>query len=170
MSVKEWAVEHFDRIVTSAGEGGSRVSETRELFISDFVRAIQSGDLLLPVRDLEEEARAAFDRFVEPERQRRKSSLRGTMEYIVDCLNDDTILGLDDPAFSMAFLVGDGRDKILRLWLDTDWELFIMARYRNAADVTASAASDDRLAQVILDALRSRGLTFTGDLAEGAKV
>lgn len=170
MSIRDWSVEHFDRIVSVAGEGGSKVSETRELFISDFVQAIQSGDLRLPVRDLEEEGRAAFERYVEPERQRRKTSLRATMEYIVDCLNDDTILGTNDPALDMAFLVGDGRDKILRLWLDSDWELFIMARYRNAADVTAAAAADDRLAQKILDALRGRGLKFTGDLVEGAKV
>lgn len=167
MNISEWSVEHFDRIITSAGDDGSKLSVTKDAFVSDFVQAIMSGDLQLPVRDLEDEARAAFQRYVEPVRQARKNSLRTTMEHLVDALNDDTILGLNDPALDMAFLVGDGRDKILRLWSADDWEQFIMARYRNAADVTTAAAADDRLARQIVDAMRQRQATHTGDLAAG---
>lgn len=166
MSTEEWMIHTYDSIVASAGTEGITVKEARELAAERYEAAIRSGEIERYELDLFAEGGGIFDRVVRPQRQSRKSSLNRDMETINAALNDETILGSDDPILHIAYPLGtaDGRDKVLTLWTREDWRAASMTRYRNAAEVTASAQIFDELSTRIVDRMLTSGVDTTGEL------
>lgn len=141
MSNDEWLIDTYEKIVTQSGAGGITVKDARDRVAQAYEVAIRSGELKQPEIDLYAEGLVCFDQAVRPRRKARTMSLHNDMQRIVEALSDETILGLDDPILHIAYPLGtrDGRDKILALWTSKDWSNAAITRYRNAAEVTASA-------------------------------
>ena len=161
---QQWFIDAYDKAVDDAGDEGSSVKETRETVADMYEKGVESGEFARLNDDIHDEGLALFDRYVRPRREQRKKHLQTDMEYIVDCINDETILGQDDPQLNVAYPLGDGRDKILRTWTAGDWRNSAMTRYRKAAEATASASIFDDLATRIAETMVIRGAIKTGDL------
>lgn len=173
MTHKEWFVEAYDRHVSESGNYGSAVEKSRDATAHAYADAVEAGEQERYAPDLVSEGRALFDQFVKPERDRRKSSMRRSMEYLLDALNDGTILGVDDPSLAMAFPLGDGRDKTLAHWTAEDWRAATTERFRNAAKVTEAASDFDEQAEKIVRFMQDRQAAtvaslFTAELGGGA--
>lgn len=161
---KVWFVEQFDAIVAAGGANGSVFEKSRDAVVHRYIDGLDSGEFDAYESDRVSETRGLFDRLVKPVRDHRKSSMRKSAEYLIDALNDATVLGNDDPALAQAFPLGNGRDKTLKFWTSDDWRAAATERYRNAAAVTEAARSFDALADLIAAALIRRGVNTTGDL------
>lgn len=164
MTDKSWFIEQFDAFVTSSNDDGAPLEKSRDAVAQAYVDGVESGELPRWQSELKDEGRALFDRLVKPVREQRKSSMRKDAEYLVDALNDATVLGESDPVLDQAFPLGDGRDKTLRYWTRDDWRAAATERYRNAAAVTEAARRFDEAAELIAQALASRGVNTTGAL------
>ncbi len=166
MNAEEWIEREYGRIVAEHGSEGVTVKEARDIAAQRYEAAIRSGEIEAAAPDLYTEGGQLFDRKIKPLRRRRTSTMQSNMETIRDALNDETILGDQDPILHLAYPLGaqDGRDKILALWTVEDWNAGSMTRYRNAAEVTAAAQIFDDLSTAIITAMRQRGATVTGDL------
>lgn len=167
MNPNDWMIHTFDRIIAEAGADGMALKESREQTAQAYEHAVRSGELDRPADDLYAEGLAVFDAAVKPRRKSRTTALHRDATIIIDALNDETILGRDDPILHVAYPLGtaDGRDKTLTRWTADDWSNAAITRYRNAAEVTASAQVFDEQAQTIAAALITRGVgATTGDL------
>lgn len=167
ISPDEWAMDEYDRLVAELADAdGLPLGEAAKEFQRRYIGALQHGKIQRPQADDWQDGVHLFNRVVKPGRDRRSKGLATEMEYIRDALNDDTILGRDDPRFQQAHRLGtaDGRDKILGLWSVDDWRNVAMIRYRNAAEATAAAAKFDQLQQEITAAMQRRGVAATWDL------
>ena len=166
MTLDGWMLATYDRIVAESGTEGITIKEAKELAAERYEHAIRSGEIKRDELDLFAEGGSIFDRVVRPQRQARKSSLHRDMETITAALGDETILGSDDPILHIAYPLGtaDGRDKVLTLWTREDWRTASMRRYRNAAEVTASAQIFDELSSHISDSMLASGVNTTGEL------
>jgi hypothetical protein len=163
---EEWIEREYDRIVAEHGEDGATQKESRELAAQRYEDAVRCGEVERESEDLYREGLHLFDRVIRPLRNRRKTSLQNDMDTIVAALNDETILGNEDPILHVPYPMGttDGRDKVLSMWTREDWRQSSMTRYRNAAEVTLSAQAFDERAAVISDRMLAKGAATLGDL------
>lgn len=166
MTSEEWMLETYNRIVAEAGTEGIALKDAQSRAAELYEQALESGEIERDAPDAYREGVALFDRVVKPARQSRKSSMIRDMETIVAALNDETILGLEDPILTLAFPLGttDGRDKVLGLWNREDWRNASMTRYRNAAEVTAAAQEFEEQSSLIADRMLYVGVAITRDL------
>jgi len=164
MTNRQWFIDQYDHIVAEAGDDGSEVDKTKDAVMHKYADGVETGDIERYTTNVTAEARALFDQFVKPERDRRRNEMRKSVEYLLDALMDGTILGVNDPKLDLSYAVGDGRDKTLRLWTQDDWQSATTARYRNAAQVTKAASAFDDDATRIVHAMQARGVRKTGDL------
>ena len=169
MNGKDWIEHEYDAIAAEYGTDGVTVKEARDLAAQRYEAAVQAGDIAREDIDLYAEGANLFDRIIRPLRQRRKSALQNDMQTIVAALNDETILGSEDPILHVPFPLGtqDGRDKVLALWTREDWRTAAMTRYRNAAEVTAAAQIFDEQADLIVARMIQRGAVILGALFDG---
>lgn len=161
-----WFREKFDSVVRASGLDGLPLKESREQVALLYEDAIRSGSIVRPEIDLFTEGKALFNSIVEPERDKRTTRLQKTAQHLVEALNDDTVLGRDDPALHLAYKLGDrdGTDKILTAWTPDDWQNAIMVRYRGAAEATEKAKEFDTVATEIVAVMYRRGAHTTADL------
>lgn len=164
MDYREWFIRQFDEYI--AGEvAGSGVEKSRDGVAHAYNDAVEAGELKRQRSNLIDEGRELFNRYVLPAREARRNGIRTAAQPILDALNDDTILGLNDPVLSQAYPIGDGTDKTLRNWTVDDWTVSTNERYRNAARVTAAAKEyDEEVATPIIKALRRFERLTTGEL------
>lgn len=167
MTGREWFIEAFDRFIGSEGQDGAELEKSRDAVAQVYVDGVESGQIERWRDDITDEARALFDRWVKPERSRRRQTMLKSARAIVDALAGETILGPDDPILQLAFPLGDGRDKRLALWTEDDWSESSVERFRNAASVTSAAADYDLAVQEIRAAFRKRDASTTRDLFGG---
>lgn len=161
---REWFVTGYDTDVADTGDAGAAVAKSRDARAHAYADAVEAGDLPAHRMDLVDQGRDLFDRFVTPERERRRTAMRGSAGHLVDALRGDTVLGAEDPVLARAYPLGTGLDKTLNRWTAEDWRAASTERYRNAASVTAAAREFDGSAETIITALQERGLTTTGEL------
>ena len=171
MTAEEWIEREYERIVAEYGSDGVTSKEARDISAQRYEAAVRSGEINVDQTDLYVEGGRLFDRIVKPLRQRRKSSLISNMETIRAAINDETILGQEDPILHLAYPLGtqDGRDKILSLWTVEDWRNGAITRYDNAAEVTAAAQAFSNLSSEITSAMIQRSAHTTGGLFGGAE-
>lgn len=168
MNGKEWIEREYDAIAAEYGDDGITQKEARDLLAQRYEDAVRCGEVDRDELDLYDEGKQLFDRVVSPMRNRRKNALQNDMQLIVDAMNDDTILGRDDPLLDIAYPLGtpDGRDKILRLWTREDWRRAQITRYSNAAEVTAAAHAFAELAESIVAGMARKNADTTSGLFE----
>lgn len=166
MIAEEWMLVAYDKVVAEAGDDGITVKDSQARLAEAYQAAVKSGEVERPEDDIFAEGKGIFDRIIRPARQQRKSALVRDMEYISASLKNETVLGDADPALHLAYPLGtsDGRDKVLALWTREDWRSAAMTRYRNAAEVTASAQIFDEQATLIADRMLAMGADTTGEL------
>lgn len=164
MSDKQWFLDAFDEFVESEGDGGAAREKSRDGVARRYEQAVENGEINRPREPLIDEGRALFDRHIGAEITRRRTSLRKSMDHLLDVLAGETVLGAGDPALHQAYPLGDGSDKTLGLWTPDDWQAATFERYRNAAEATRAASNFDERAQRFLVAMRQRGVRTTGDL------
>lgn len=169
MTDRDWIIATYDEIVAAHADAGVRVEEARVEFMARYAEAVTSGAVSGQAFDDMEIGAILFDQVVRPARSQRRSSWKSNLGYLGSILLGEEVDGdLVDPILNMAFPVGDGSDKTLRLWSEEDWKQSVVSRYRNAADATAAAAEHDRLVGAILDAFATTGAVFTRDLFANA--
>lgn len=164
----EWVIGAYDKFVADHPDDGSPLEDSRDAIAAAYTKAVDSGDTRWTL-DLLAEGRLLFDRAVKPVRSGRRGSLVGDGKYLLSALNDETILGPNDPQLGQAYPLGmkDGRDKTLRHWTQEDWQQASLARYRNAAEVTKAAQEFDvEVSAEFIKAMRARGVAMTGELFE----
>ena len=167
MHVNEgWMENTYDAIVAESGDDGITSKECKEKYAQRYDAAIESGELERNTITAYEEGLGHFDRYIKPKRRARARKLQDDIEQIVAALNDETILGRDDPILRIAVPLGDidGRDKIIGLWTADDWHNATITRYRKAAELTTAAAMFDEHATIIKQQIVSRGVQKTFDL------
>lgn len=147
MTTEEWIEREYDRIAAEYGTDGVTVKEARDLAAQRYEAAVQSGEIEREGIDLYAEGLNLFDRIVRPLRQSRKKALQNDMQTIVAALNDETILGSEDPILHVAFPLGTH-----------------MTRYRNAAEVTAAAQIFDEQADLIVQRMAQHGAVILSEL------
>lgn len=160
MHDEQWFIERYDGYVASEVDGAS-LEKSRDAVAQAYVSAVEAGEIERWREDITEEGRYLFDRIVKPTREKRRNSMRKSMDYLLDALRGDTILGPNDPVFVLAYPLGDGTDKTLGNWSQDDWRNATTERYRNAASATEAARQFDLAASQIADAMASRGVATT---------
>lgn len=153
---RDWLIDRYDTEVEATAEQGSQLEKSRDAVAHQYADAVESGEL--DRADLVTEGRALFDRDVLPLRERRKSTLISSAEYLLEALANATILGREDPILKKAFPLGNGIDKALIYWEPDDWRGAIYERLSNAAKVSAAADRFRDVGERIIDALISLGV------------
>lgn len=168
MNIKDWLIEQYDIHVGEQGVDGAPIADTRDAVAERYAAAVEAGEVERSAPSLVDEGRSLFAKFIEPTRERRRSTMRkgGTgLQNLIDALNDDTVLGTSDPCLAQAYPLGNGADKTLHLWTVEDWQVATTQRYRGAAAATASASDfDENIASPIITAMRRAGVRTTGEL------
>lgn len=160
----QWVTDTYDRLVNeSPGDEGLQLKEAREAFATTYEDAVRTGALERPDFDLYAEGQAIFGNVIAPLRQGRKAIFRQEMQFLIDALNDQTILGREDPRLAHAFPLGNGRDKTLSEWTVADFRESSTVRRQKIAELTEAAALHEDLVETLTAALRSRGAVKVGD-------
>ena len=160
----EWLVATYDEVVTGEGADGATVEKARDAVAHAYADAVDRGEIDRVAVDVVAEGRDLFDRHIGRTRTRRRESIRKDMEYMLDALADETILGRHDPIFQQAYPLGDGRDKVLGLWTQEDWLGAAAERNSNVVAAAAAAHSFEVMAKAIVDRLRDASAGLTIDL------
>jgi hypothetical protein len=164
MTDRDWIVAEYDAVVAAEGDEGAVLEKSRDAVAHAYCDAVETGRIDRAMDDLVGEGRLLFDRFVGPERRRRRESMQANAEYLLSALRHETILGPSDPAFVVPFPLGDGRDKVLGLWTLEDWGGAVNERNRNAVAVAAKAHEFGTVAKEITGQMESQGCRTTADL------
>lgn len=164
-NLRDWIIDRYDEFVGSEGDDGALVEKSRDAVAHAYADAVESGAISRPTVDLVTEGRSLFNSHAGRAREQRRVSMKNSAAHLLDALLGETVLGADDPALGLAYPLGDGTDKVLRLWTVDDWQAAKDERYRNAAAATGAAADfDSNVASEFIAALRKRGKRTTGDL------
>lgn len=159
---RDWAISVHDEIVEA--HGVITVREACTEFAARYVADVAAGLIKRQKRSLEQEAEAMFDRFVMPNREARRTSMRRDFEYITDSLFGIGDGATIDPIMACAYPTGTGHDKTLREWSAEDIEMARTVRYRMAAEQATAAADFDASVQPIIDAMKAAGVATLGAL------
>jgi hypothetical protein len=139
----EFVHDAYDRIVNEAGEDGVKVSDAKAA-IADLVDQAISDERLDPPTSA-----AAVSVCIDQLDMKRKQGFISDIDYLLDALRDETILGIEDPKLAWAVPVGGGQRKTLGLCSIADLDEMISSRRRNMASVVAAfekvAAEIDQL-------------------------
>ena len=157
---KDWAVDAYRDGVNSFGAEGATPAESEHVAKERMRRDISDGRMVIPALDADTFIDSVYSGAIRKERDSKKASFKKSRDSIVNAL----LFGDDEPAFDEIVPVGNNKDKRLGLWTPDDWAASVRVRYRNAADVTAEARENDDQAQVIIDEMTRRGVSFTEDL------
>lgn len=162
---REWFIETYDGFVSDSRDDGAALEKCRDAVATAYADAVESGTADRWTPDLVTEGRALFNQFIEPERERRRTSVKRSWRNLLDALSGETILGRDDPALALAYPIGDGTDKTLFYWTAEDFQAATMERFRNAAAATEAAAEFDReYASAFIAAMKRRNVAYFGAL------
>lgn len=157
MDFDEFVANTYDSIVTGAGEDGIKANEARDMVRVAADKAVADGHLKPPGLD------AAVAGSLKTIDTRRRQELPAAIVYAASALDDETILGPDDPSLNQAFPVGTGIRKALRYCNAVDLDEMVSARRQNMASIVAAfngfAENVDRLkatmrvrnARIVLD-------------------
>lgn len=160
---KDYMVTAFDEVVTKNGHR-IELQKSRRQVAERYAKDVMRGRVGRPEQTLVSEGLALFDRFVKPERDRRRKGRHGFAEQIAKSL-----LGNSEPVLDLAVPLGDGTDKILRYWSIADWKESVAVRNRAADDAAESAAEHEKYAEIVIEALAEGSTEFTGDLFTSKK-
>lgn len=168
--VDQWFLDEFDRFVLSKTTDAAILDDSRTTLSERYAEAVESGELDPPKVSLQEAGKRHFNRIINAARDKRRRSLKKELEYLLDCLRDETILGVNDPRFNQAFPLGTGADKTLGFWTITDWQTASEGRTIEAQDQTDSAAEFKRSVSILRGEMIKRGAVITADAFQGAEV
>jgi len=155
----EAVAEEADRLTVEAGKEGTTRKELEPLVFDAISARIKAKTLTAP--GVEAAVKRSLDRL---DQSRRTSDEQ--FNYIIDALNDDTILGPSDPMLDLMAVVGTGNGKRLasRYLTIVDLDEMTTYRRRKAFDVGAAfnryADAVDRLKAE----MRDRHVAMVGDL------
>lgn len=163
---RDWFIAAFDESVAAA-PSGQPVAESRKHVARAYADAVDAGVIGRWTEEDTMQGEALFNRFVEPARSTRRRDFRNESRHIVEALNGDTILGVSDPVFAMAYPIGDGTDKRLGAWTVEDWMAATASRTENAERAaSASREFTTEVAIVVIGALVRQGAVTTEELFE----
>lgn len=162
---KEWFIHAYDEIVGAEADGIDQ-DKLRDAMARDYLDARERGEVESS-SDMDM-ARAKADHYLRPIRQGRRGSFRKDVEYLLDALNDETILGTEEPRLQQAIPVGNGIDKRLAYWTAEDWATAVNARQKNVQAAAAAATDFTDLATRVIGQMAQRGARFVIDMFGGA--
>ena len=165
MNEHDWFEHAYDEIV-SVERDGIEQDKLRDALARDYLDAVDRGEVEPP--SAMDHARAKADQYMRPIRRKRKASFRKDIEHLLDALNDETILGADDPQLQQAVPVGNGRDKKLAFWTAEDWMTAVNVRQQNVQRAAEAATELSELATAAISAMSSRNAAMFGDMYVGA--
>lgn len=158
----EFVHDAYDRIVNEAGEDGVKVGDAIAVIAELVDQAIAEENLDPPT------SAAAVSLCIKHLDNQRKQGFISDIDYLLDALRDETILGIEDPKLAWAVGVGGGQRKTLGLCSIADLDEMISSRRRNMASVVAAfekvAAEIDQLKAH----MRSRDARIVVDLFAAA--
>lgn len=162
---RAWFISQYDQVVADEADGIG-FGKLRDALAHAYADAVESGEVKRPSLHLVEVGATLVDRYVRPERIRRRENMRRTAEFIRDAIRhpeDGATLLIDgDPVLDLAHGLGDGRDKVLRGWTIEDWRTATLVRYSNAAAATAAAKDFHDIADQIVAGMVARAAGTTG--------
>lgn len=164
MNENEWFEYAYDEIVGVERDGIDQ-DKLRDALARDYLDAMDRGEIEPP--SAMDHARAKADQYMRPIRRKRKASFRKDIEYLLDALNGETILGSDDPRLQQAVPVGNGRDKRLAFWTAEDWMTAVNVRQQNVQRAAEAATELSELATAAIRAMSSRNAAMFGDMYAG---
>jgi methionine synthase II (cobalamin-independent) len=145
----------YQQVVGERKQDGAKRAEAVAQ-IADFLR--QEG---VELPDLYEQV---VDAVVENLDDKDRLQQSDTLQWAADALDDQTILGTNDPILDRVCAVGRGIRKTYR-YLDDDDLLSIASRKaKHAAEASAAAAATTELVRILLTAMRTRGARLLGEL------
>lgn len=166
MSDREWFIDGYDQFVNDSGSDGAELEKSRDALAHQYADAVEQGRIDRHQATLVEEGRTLFSRYVERERNRRSRSVSRELQYLLDAMRDQTVLGRDDPRFTQAVPLGesDGRDKTLGLWSPDEWVKWGGERRANGDAAKAAGDRDDRMAKEFAGQMIRMGVTTTREV------
>lgn len=167
-NIEAYIIDVYDKYVASEGDLGAAVETSRDAVAHQYASDVENGVIERPEVDLVEEGRRLFNQAVTRTRGGRREAFKKNVEYILDALADETILGPSDPIFSEPHPLGDGRDKVLGLWTAEDWLGAVNERNSNAVAAAAAAHEFEVVARQVVDHLKKASARTTRQLFERA--
>lgn len=161
MNENEWFEHAYDQIVGDE-TAGIEQDKLRDALAHDYLYAVERGEI--EPQSAMDLARAKADQYMRPIRRRRKASFRKDIEHLLSALNDETILGSDDPRLQQAVPVGNGVDKKLAFWTAEDWMTAVNVRQQNVQRAAEAATELSELATSAIREMTSRNAVMFGDL------
>ena len=164
-TAEEWdlaVAQEADAATAAAGEDGTTRKELEPIVIDAMQAKIAAGEIERP--GLDGDVRRSMDRLDQSRRTNYEE-----FQYILGALNDETILGQDDPTLDQMAVVGTGRGiRKLNRWL-TEYDIDEMVKYRRkkAEEVMNAYWRFADSADNIKAAMRERNARFIGDLFDG---
>jgi hypothetical protein len=135
--------------------------EAKEAILPDVV-----GWLANQPRKIEVEALSIIDSSIDPERRRRRHSLKTQLDYVLDAaLSEDG--AYVDPLLDLAYGLGthEGLDRELRFWTVADLEGVVLTAYRKAAEATQAASALDQTVEKLVGEMSVRRISNLGGFA-----
>lgn len=165
MNENVWFASAYDDIVGAEADGLEQ-DKIRDSLAREYLNAVERGEI--EVASEMDAARAKAEHYLRPIRRSRKDSFRKEVRYLLDALNDDTILGAGDPRLSQAVPVGNGKDKKLALWSAEDWITAVKARQKNVQDAAQAATEFSDIAAEVIGRMTEKEARMFGDMFGGA--
>lgn len=159
----EFVVDTYDTITDKAMEEGLKVGEIRGKIADAARKAIAKKQLDMP--DVE----AAVGKSMGSIDTRRRQELPEAILYAAAALNDETILGPDDPSLRQAFPVGDHIRKALRYCGPVDLDGMVSARRQNMANAVAAFDAFASGVDQLKATMRARNAHIVLDLCSPSK-
>lgn len=160
--IDNWIVNNYDRIVRGAGGDGIKVRDARTAVVERIVCALETGEV--EPLNAQRMAEAMADQAMLPARRARKTALHDQLNWIIEDLHGETVLGHAHPRLRQAFALGDGRDKTLALWSVDDWRGALNVRREKRDEFTAAVQIFEDQVQTVVAAMFAAGATTTADL------
>ena len=165
---KEYLVAGYDEYVRMSGDAGVKPGVVRDHLSAKYADDVKFGLITAWQPNDIEAGIVLFNNIIMGDvRPARKTSFRDDVEYLVSAIRGETILGEDDPALNVAYSIGDGRDKILKLWTAEDWKQSVNVRFENLAKVTTAAYEFDQLVDELLSQMAKCGAQTTAQVLNG---
>lgn len=129
----EFIREVYDEITDAAGEDGIKRADAHDLVVERVRSAINEGLI-----DPPDGVGAAVERTMRATDGARRGDLSEAILDAAAALNDETILGRNDPRLRQAFAVGEHMRKSLRFCDQSDLDAMVSARRKNMSNAVAS--------------------------------
>jgi hypothetical protein len=156
---QDWVQLRYSELTVESAQEPIKLRAAEDAIAGELEALVQAGEMSVPpdYHQIVRTELAALDKADRNNQEDRLSFLR-------DCLDDATIMGVDDPSLDRVFVMGGGLRKAYRYITTDDLLARIEVKQIHATQAAASAQRFTGIARDISRRLRDQGVDTLGEL------